>query len=359
VRSFSLRLQALRAVLAGFGLDGFLVSRRSSVRYLTGFSGTNGICFISESDAVFVTDFRYKQQSEQQIRGFRTEIATKTLLEGLRDTGLVKPGQTVGFESENITVSVFQKMRALFPGVKWEPLEKVVEDLSIVKAEEEIERLREAARMAERIFEDILPMLRPGTEEREIAAEILARTKRYGAERASFEPIVAGGERSALPHGSATDRRLRPGDLLVLDFGCVVDGYASDITRTVGIGKLDGRKREMYRIVRTAQQKAAAAVRPEIPCQELDAVARDFIRQAGYGEFFGHSLGHGLGLSVHMDPRIGPGVPKRIPPHAAITLEPGIYLPGIGGVRIEDDFVVRENGAEALTHSSAEPLELS
>ena len=355
----SLRLKALREVLASLHLDGFLASRRSSVRYLTGFSGTSGICLITPDEAVFVTDFRYKEQVKQELRGFRAAIAGRTLLEELRKLEVLKSGQKIGFEAEDITVAVFEKMRSVFPQVAWEAQEKLIENLAIVKQEEEIERLREAARLADRIFEELLPMLRPGVQEREIAAEILARGKRYGAERASFEPIVASGERSALPHGFASARELQPGDLLVLDFGCVVDGYASDSTRTVGIGRLDARKREIYQVVLRAQRAAIGRVRPEIPCQELDAVARDIIREAGYGDYFGHSLGHGLGLSVHMEPRIGPGNPKPIPEHAAITIEPGIYLPGIGGVRIEDDLVVRSGGAERLSQSSTDLLELT
>jgi Xaa-Pro aminopeptidase len=352
------RLRGFREVLQELNIDGFLFTRRSSLRYFTGFSGSSGIAFLSFSDAVFVSDFRYRDQMAREVQGFQVHLSRNGLFDGLRELAVLRRGQKIGFEAEHLSVASLTRLREKFPDVEWVPQEKVVEFFCMVKEEEEIGRLAEAARMADEIFAQLLNVLRPGVKERDIAAEILALAMRKGAEKSSFDPIVLSGPRSAMPHGRAGDRELQSGDFVVLDFGCVVDGYYSDLTRTVVIGRADDRQKEIYRTVYEAQARARAAVRAGIPANKLDAVARDFICQAGFGEYFGHSLGHGLGLEVHAEPRIGPKNDRPLPENAVITIEPGVYITGLGGVRIEDDVVVRRDGGEVLTCSPRELLEI-
>ncbi len=356
--SHSNRIKVLREILIEQKLDGFLVTRLLNVRYLSGFSGSNGICLITNSDAFFMSDNRYEQQANDEVKDFSIHIGKGLLVDMIQELNINFNSQ-FGFESDTLTYNQFEKISKLYPNVKWRPYEKVIEYLSIVKSQEEISYIRKAAKMADRIFSDLLRLIHVGMRENEIAGEIIGRIKRMGGDRSAFEPIVASGLRSSLPHGISSEKMIERGDLVVLDFGCVVNGYTSDITRTIVIGSPSQEQVKIYNIVRQAQVQALRFVKAGVKCNELDAAARELIKKAGYGRYFGHSLGHGLGLDVHSEPRIATEIDHVIPEYAVITIEPGIYVPEFGGVRIEDDVLVRENHGELLTHSTQDLVIIS
>lgn len=337
------------------GLDAFLVTSLPNVRYLSGFSGSNGICVITASEAYFLTDIRYALQSKEDVRGFRRLVTMVGLFETASRRRLLSGCRKVGFESHHVSHAHYRTIRKLFPRISWKPVSELVEGLALVKDREEIACIAKAAGISDRVFKDIVSVIRPGVRENEIAAKISFLHKSYGAERDAFEPIVASGERGAIPHAGAGPRRIRKGDLVTLDFGCTVNGYASDLTRTIAVGTLSGKGREIYRVVLRAQEEAIEAARAGLLAKDLDAVARRSISSAGFGRYFSHSLGHGLGLRVHERPRISSLSKERLVSGSVITIEPGVYIPGFGGVRIEDDIVLRNNGCRVLT---AAPKEL-
>ncbi len=346
-------------MLSKRGLDGFLVTERGNVRYLTGFSGSSGLCFVRPDRAYFVTDFRYMEQAAQEVAPeFELLFARNTLIQPLEEKKLLPSGAQIAFEAEHVRTSFYFKLKERFPHTHFIPTEKILETQAMRKDEGEIALLRQAARIADEALREVLPLVKIGVTEREIAAELSYRMRLKGADRDSFDPIVASGPRSALPHGLASDKKLAPGELVVLDFGAVYQGYASDMTRTVALGKIGSELRQIYEAVRVAQEKAVRAARPGLTCQALDQVARDSIQQAGYGRYFIHSLGHGLGLHVHAEPRVGTGSETVLEENFVITIEPGIYLPDVGGVRIEDDILIRKNGAERLTKFPREFIEI-
>ncbi|GBE26733.1 putative peptidase [bacterium BMS3Bbin03] len=355
---FQKRLSALRQSLRQRRLDSLLVTSRVNVRYLTGFTGAGSICFVSKEQAVFVTDFRYLDQARLDVQDFSIVIAAKTLFDGLKQENVISPSQKIGFEAAHLRYSHYLALIELFPNTSFEPTENMVESIAIRKEPDEISYLAEAANIADSALARVLPFVKAGKKEFEIAAKLSYRMRCSGAEKDSFDPVVASGWRSALPHGMASDKVIDDGDFLVMDFGAVYKGYASDITRTVAVGKASPNMKMIYGIVKDAQQKAIDAARAGMTCDALDRVARDYIHQKGFGQYFGHSLGHGLGLEVHSPPRVGAGSETVLEENFVITIEPGIYIPNVGGVRIEDDIVIQKDGAGLLTHFSRELLEI-
>ncbi len=335
------------------GLDGMLVSSLLHIRYLTGFTGTNALLFLSSTTAVLVTDSRYAQQAKEEVRNCRRIIVSRNgLYEEASRRALLDSVARVGFEAQQITYAHYRVLRTLFPGVSFASTREMVEEVMLVKDEEEIESIRRAVRISDRVFEKLLGIIRPGILELEIAAEISYLHRMMGAERDAFDPIVASGERGALPHARASQKRIRKGELVTLDFGCVVNGYNSDITRTIAVGRPARRARRMYEVVRAAQQEAIEAARGGMQARDLDAVARKRIARAGFGKLFPHSLGHGLGLHVHERPRVSRLSKERLVAGSVITIEPGIYVPEFGGVRIEDDVLLLEKGCDVLSKAS-------
>lgn len=348
------RTAHLRTLVQEQGLDAFLVTSLPNVRYLSGFSGSNGLCVITASEAYFVTDVRYALQSKEDVRGFRRVVTMVGLFETASRRRLLSGCRKVGFESHHVSHSQYRAIRKLFPRVSWKPVSELVEGLALVKDREEIACIARAAGISDRVFRDIVSVVRPGIREIEIAAEISYLHKSYGAERDAFDPIVASGERGALPHAGAGLKKIRKGDLVTLDFGCTVNGYASDLTRTIAVGRVSGKGREIYQVVLRAQEEAIGAARAGLLAKDLDAVARRSIASAGLGRYFSHSLGHGLGLRIHERPRISALSKERLMSGSVVTIEPGVYIPGFGGVRIEDDVVLRKNGCRVLTSASKE-----
>jgi len=359
-----LRINALRRRFRSLGIANFLVTRPSNVRYLCGFTGSNGILIITGHDAYFITDGRYTNQASEQVKGAGLFIysggasVTDAFVRELKNNRDIRFRGRVGVESQFMTVEFYQTFRRAFPGSTPVETATVVEGLAMVKDSGEINAIRRAVDIIDRAFESVLSEIKPGVRELELSAEITYKHKRLGAEKDAFDLIVASGPRSALPHGIASSRKVRTGDLVTFDIGCIVDGYPSDMTRTVVVGKATRRQREIYRVVQEAQQLAVEGVKAGAKCAELDALARQHITRAGYGEQFTHNLGHGLGLEVHARPVLGRQSRDKLKPGMVVTVEPGVYIEGFGGVRIEDDILVTDDGAEVLNRSPKELLEL-
>lgn len=346
-----LRIERLRKQLATLEADALLITFLPDIRWACGFTGSNGILLIRADDAVFLTDGRYETQAAREIDGAHVVMAGYDIPGYMAENELLAGCPTVIFQSDHLTVVALEKLWELFGSVEWKGAPELFVREVASKNAHEVERIRTAQRLTESVFEGILEWLHEGMSEKEVAAEIVYRHLRGGAERMSFDPIVASGPNSALPHGLPTDRRLQRGEVLLLDFGCFLDGFASDMTRTIALGEPGGEVRAVYDLVRAAQEQAIAAARAGIPSVDLDGVARGIIKEGGYGDCFSHGLGHGVGLQIHEWPRVSYSVDYELPTDCAVTIEPGIYLPDRFGIRIEDIVVLREDGCENLTRA--------
>jgi Xaa-Pro aminopeptidase len=343
------RLVSRLSELAG---DAFLVTRLPNVRYLSGFTGSNGQLILTADGGVFLTDGRYAQQSRREVpdlqRGtYRGEFAPR-FAEACRDLGVGR----VAFESAGLTHRTFAQLSET--GVELIPTTDEVEGLRRSKDPEERRALQEAQAVADQAFERITGKLSEGVTEREVALELDTTMRGLGAEGVAFDTILAFGESAAEPHHRPTDRPLSRGDVVKIDFGCVMEGYHSDMTRTVAFGEPDGRIRDVYELVRRAQQAGVDAVRPDAPCGDVDRATRDPIKEAGYGDQYGHGAGHGVGLEIHEAPWLRPGGEDRLAEGVVVTVEPGIYLEGLGGVRIEDMVEVAADGGRVLARTTKE-----
>jgi len=342
------RIALLRERMQRLGLDAFIVSSLPNVRYLSGFSGSNGLCVVRKNEASFLTDSRYTQQSRREVKSWKRVIAMNGLFEETVRHGLLRGCRNVGFESHALTYAQYRTLKNLVNDVPFVSTKDVVESIALVKEKREVECIRAAVRISDRVFDEVLHSIKPGVTELEIAAEISYQHKKYGAERDAFEPIVASGERGALPHARASSKKIRNRELVTLDFGCTVRGYNSDITRTVAVGNASVKARNLYNVVLNAQLEAIGAAKAGMFARDLDAVARHRITSEGYGKYFIHSLGHGLGLQVHEAPRVSSLSKEELVPGSVITIEPGIYIPRFGGIRIEDDVLLTSDGCEVL-----------
>ncbi len=346
----STRLQSLRSQFDRLRIDAFLVTFLPHLRYLSGFSGSNGIGIVTRSSQYLLTDGRYADQCKREVSGWRVSITGKGLFESLK-SDILSPGVSVGFDGNTLPFAQYRQLRKLFPKVKFLPKADCIEKIAAVKDADEIACIRRAVTITDAVFAELIPLIRPGSSELDLAAEISFRQRKHGAEADAFETIVASGERSALPHGRATGKKLQKGDLVTLDFGCVFEGYHSDMTRTVSLGKPTSEARKIYSVVFDAQHKAIEAAASGTKARDLDSVARHHIRRNGYDKFYRHSLGHGLGLQIHEPPRISVLSTAVLEPGNVVTIEPGIYVPSLGGVRIEDDVVITNGSCEVLNRS--------
>lgn len=346
------RLAALRAMLAAEGLDALVVFSPYNRSYLSGFTGSSGWLVISANRAALVTDGRYVEQAAQQARGFEVvrHEPGEPFVAVAAEVGRAGAGR-VGFEAHAATFAEVEQLRAALGTIPVVPARPFVEDLRMVKDAAEIAAIRRAVALADRAFAHVEGMIRPGVREADVALELEFFLRRQGAEGMAFETIVASGPRSALPHGVASDRPIQAGEMVTLDFGCRVGGYCSDMTRTVAVGEPPAELRAIYDVVLRAQEAALAAVAPGKSGREVDRVARDVIAAAGYGERFPHGTGHGVGLFIHEGPRLSPKGETVLQPGMVVTVEPGVYLPGVGGVRIEDMALVTETGSLRLTEA--------
>jgi Xaa-Pro aminopeptidase len=342
------RIAALREKLKSDRLDACLVFSEVNRNYLTGFTGSSGALLLLPSTALFITDSRYTLQAGRQVKGATVLLQTRALLVDALEQLKRAKAKRIGFEASHLTVTQYQWLLKELPKATWVPLQGVVESLRLVKDGGEKVALRQAGRVADQTFHHILSFIKAGIAERELASEMEHFMRRQGADGPSFETIVASGWRSALPHGIASSKLLEKGDFIVFDFGCRLDGYCSDMTRTVCLGTPTGFQRKIYGIVQKAQAAGLRAIRPGGSTGSVDLAARSVIAKAGYAAHFGHGTGHGVGREVHEDPRVGPKAKDLLQPGMAITCEPGIYLAGKFGVRIEDLALVTDQGHENL-----------
>lgn len=347
------RIEKLRAKLAEEKLDGLLITGGTNRRYVSGFTGSAGALFVSPNEALLLTDFRYIEQATQEAPAFDV-VRYDALPTRLGELLANRPGARIGFESHKVTVAVLDQLQGA-PGadtVEWVATRDLVERIRGVKSAQELVLLQRAIDIADACFEYILEKMKPGVTEREVAWQMEVFMREQGASALSFPSIVASGTNGALPHARPSDKPLRAGEFVTLDFGCVWEGYNSDMTRTVFIGEPTEKDAAMYELVLTAQEAGVAAVRPGVVAKDVDKVSRDIIADAGYGERFGHGLGHGIGMEVHEEfPRLSPLGEVTLEPGMVASVEPGVYIPGWGGIRIEDLVVVTEDGARVLTKS--------
>lgn len=353
------RVERVRKRLARNSLDAMLVTNLTNVHYLSGFTGSAGTCLILMERAYFVSDGRYLIQSKEQVKGMEIIIGSEPHLEIIKKNHLIPNGISLGFEGDHLTVNQMDEIREFFPESGWESTSRFVEEVAAVKDESELRAIRTAVEMTDKTFEQIVPEVRPGATEREIASRISYAYKMLGAQGDAFDPIVAAGPNSSLPHAVPTDRELKDGDFVVLDFGAQYGGYCGDMTRTVVVGRATKRHEEVYEVVKEAQKRGCEAAKAGMGCKELDSVTRDYITEKGYGEYFVHGTGHGLGLEVHTMPRLFQLSEDRLLENYVVTIEPGIYIKDWGGVRIEDDVIIKKDGCEILNQSPRELLILS
>jgi Xaa-Pro aminopeptidase len=352
------RIKKAFALLRKNNIDTMFVTEINHVRYLSGFSGSNGIVVLAPPKAYFLTDFRYVVQSQKEVKNCQIMIASRQLTTELPKLPIFAKKVRVGIEAEFVSISFLERLKDLLPQVEFKPTTQIIESLSIIKDSEEITKVRKAVRIADKALSDTLGSIKPGVKEKDIALELEYKMRTQGAENVAFETIVASGQRSSMPHGRASDKKLRKGDFITIDFGALYQGYTSDITRTFVLGKATEKQKNIYNIVLNAQKTACKAVKPGMACSRVDAVARDIIMKAGYGDNFGHGLGHGIGMIVHDRPVLSPQSNDILEPGMIVTIEPGIYISNWGGVRVEDDVLVTPNGGQILSKSPKDLIEL-
>lgn len=362
--SFGDRLTRLRASLAASQLDALLVSALPNVRYLTGFSGSNALVLVTAQDAVLLTDFRYAAQVKLEVaKEVRVVIEQNSLWTRLwGELRSVPTVDVLAFESAHVKHQDAARMvgdGAEGAAWKWRPALNLVEILRETKDAHELTQIRAAVQIAEHALGRTLPQVKVGMTELAVAGILEHELRNAGSEGFAFETIIAAGARAALPHARASSAAIASGDLLLIDFGALHGGYCSDITRTFVVGRPpDARQQVIHTVVRESNGSASAGIRAGMRGRDADALARDYIHRLGFGEAFGHSLGHGIGLEIHEAPRLAKTAEAPLPPGAVVTIEPGIYLEGWGGVRIEDDVVLSSEGPEVLTTFDRSLLQL-
>lgn len=349
------RIEQLRSQLVARELDAILVTHLPHVRYLSGFSGSAGLLLVTRTDAAFVTDFRYQDQIAAELAPGVHGIIDRAPFDRLKSEGLLTEGMSVGIQESYVSVATFDVLKKKLKRLRFEKTGELMQSLVMVKTDAEIASIRKAANIAGKVYAEILEIVQPGMRESDVAAEISYRGRCHGAEADAFEIIVASGPRGALPHGRASVKKIRRGELVTLDFGFRYNGLNSDMTRTFAVGSPTAEARNIYEIVLRSESLGVAAARAGMSAKALDDVCRDEIIAAGYGERFGHSTGHGLGIEVHEAPYVSvKGDAQILAANMVVTIEPGIYLPGRLGVRIEDDVVIGEGRSKSLTTAPKE-----
>ncbi|HHY69688.1 MAG TPA: aminopeptidase P family protein [Firmicutes bacterium] len=346
-------LEKLRTKLVEDSVDGLLISKPENWRYVSGFTGDSGVLLITAEHSFLFTDSRYTEQARSEAPDFtvvKTVIEEDVVKNTVNELGLKR----IGFEKDYVTYAMWERLRDRFEKQELVGISGWVEELRMIKTSEEVEYISRAQKIAENAFERLLPLIKVGTSEIDLALELEFTMRKMGSEGVAFPFIVVSGPRSSLPHGQPSTRKLEPGDFVTFDFGARFQGYCSDMTRTIVIGPLDEKHKEIYEVVLAAQLTALDVIGPGVIGKEVDLAGRKVIEEAGYGEYFGHGIGHGVGLNVHEKPSVGRTSEDILEPGMVITVEPGIYIEGFGGVRIEDMVVVTEEGMRNLTASRKE-----
>jgi Xaa-Pro aminopeptidase len=349
---FAARRDRLRRAFRKAGVDALLITNFTNVTYLTGFTGDDSYLLLLDKKPLLISDPRYTTQIEEECPGLEASIRPPGtgMIEAVAQA--VKQGKAarLGVEGSSMTVGVRDEIASALPKTHLTSTTNLVEELRIIKDKEEVEAIRHAIWIAERSFGVLRASLRPERSEKEVADELENQTRLYGGKCCSFPPIIAVGARAALPHARPTEQKIGADEFVLVDWGADARLYKSDLTRVLVTGKISPKLERIYRVVLSAQEQAIAAIRPGMSCHEVDLVARNIIAKAGFGRNFGHGLGHGIGLDIHEAPRLAAKIERKLEPGMVVTVEPGIYLPGWGGVRIEDDVLVTKDGCEVLTH---------
>ena len=353
------RQQRFQQVLEAQELDGFVVTHPPNLRYLCGYTGSNGLLLFLKGRRTFFTDGRYTVQAREEVEGVRVVIAKGALLQDAAKLMQGLRSARVGFEADSTTVTAASAMRRTIPKtVTWKPTSGLIMGLRLTKDADELRLIRTAVLTGAEVFEKTLRGIRPGARESDVAGQLEYAARQAGAEAMAFDTIVAAGKRSALPHGRASRVAIPRRGFVVVDSGVILRGYCSDMTRTVHVGRVGREERKWYEAVLEAQLAGIAAVKPGKTAGEVDQATRQVLRRAKLDRFFTHSTGHGVGLEIHEPPRLGKGQVERLRPGMVVTIEPGIYIPGKGGIRIEDMVVVTQTGCEVLTPSTKELIEI-
>ncbi len=356
--SFLPRINKLKEILAQLNLNGIYVTNLTNVRYLSGFTGSAGSLLILHDKQYFFTDGRYIEQSKEQIKDYEIHIVGSAHYKEIADKTLIAANAKIGLEADFVSLNMFDQIVKLLPDVVWEKVPDFIGEIAAVKDQMEIESLKTAIEITDSVFDQIVPDLKIGAIEKEISAKISYLFKMNGAEGDSYDSIIGSGYLGALPHARPTDKPFENQDFVVMDFGALYNGYHADMTRTVVIGEATEKHKEIYDIVLESQLAGVSQAKAGMTGEELDKICRDIIVKHGYGDKFIHSTGHGIGLEVHTFPRISSFNKKPLLENYVITIEPGIYLEGWGGVRIEDDCWIREDDCVVLNKSTKEMLVL-
>lgn len=338
--------------------DGVLITSPHNMRYFSGFTGGEGAVVMTKTVSVLFTDSRYTEQAEAEVQGFEV-VETNDWMKsacGLFEENCIN---TMAVEDDSLSMADYTRLKSIAQRCEFVPKASEIRAMRMVKTNGELDKIRKAEELGCKAFEHILEHIKPGVSERDVALEIEYFMKKNGASGLSFDTIAISGTRTSLPHGVPTDKRIEKGDFVTLDFGCVLDGYCSDMTRTVVVGIANEEQKKIYETVKTAQQIGLDSIREGVRCSDCDKAARDYIESCGYGQYFRHSLGHGVGLLVHELPNLSPKSDFVLAENMVVSCEPGIYIPGFGGVRIEDLVVVTKDGCENLTRVSKDLIVLN
>ncbi|EHJ07647.1 M24 family metallopeptidase [Staphylococcus simiae] len=351
------RISKVREILNQKHLDAIIIMSDYNRRYLSGFTGTSGALIISKDEQYLITDFRYIEQASSQAKDFTIINRTNSIIEEVKNLLHDNQYDDIGFEGHDVSYDTYVELNK--SRLTLISISNAVDKIREVKDEEEIALIKKAATIVDDTYEYILTIAKAGMTEKELKAKLESKMLELGAEGPSFDTIVASGYRGALPHGVASDKVIEQGDMITLDFGAYYNGYCSDITRTFAIGEPDPKLKELYQIVLESQLKAINEIKPGMTGKEADALARDYLKDKGYGKEFGHSLGHGIGLEIHEGPMLAKTVNNKLQVNNCVTIEPGVYIDGLGGIRIEDDILITENGCEVFTKCTKDLIVLS
>ena len=353
------RVKRVRDALEASGATALLETHLPNIYYLTGFTGDSGALLVEPASITLFTDGRFTIQAKEETSGVRVHIQRGSLFAAIGEYLRRKRRVRIAMAPSRLTLGQWEQLKkAAGKSVRWMSVDALVDQLRAIKDRSEVDRIRAAARLGSEVMDEAIRLIRPGVTELEIAAEINFRMRRKGASGESFEAIVAAGARSALPHARPTERRIGKNELVVIDMGAILRHYCSDLTRTVHVGRASAKVRRWYHAVLDAQTAARDVLKAGVTSGAVDAAARGVLQRKGLGRYFVHSTGHGIGLEIHEEPRVARGQKKVLEAGNVVTLEPGVYVEGVGGIRIEDDALVTSGGAEILTTASREFLEL-